>query len=154
MGSFAVRLSETATTWAATVAPVAERVAQMLWSSVRKSYEKDRLATRLTQHHRCAVKGVLRQLPPTLPRPESFCRICGSKTAARRTYCSSCAQTLTTAGLIKAAVKGRIAAQSDQAQEQRAQTQQKHATARWAWKESMNPPSSMGKPIRTKSVRD
>lgn len=150
MGSFAVRLSETASTWAAAVAPIAERVAQMLWSSVRKSYEKARLPTRLTQLHRCEVKGVTPQQPPMPPPPESFCRVCGTKIRARRSYCTSCAQTLTTAGLIKAAVKGRVAAQSDLAQEQRAQTQRIHATARWAWKESMNPAWLTEETYRTK----
>jgi hypothetical protein len=37
MGSFAVRLSETAPTWGRAVAPVAEWVARTLWSTNRKA---------------------------------------------------------------------------------------------------------------------
>ncbi|MGH9682857.1 MAG: CRISPR-associated endonuclease Cas1 [Candidatus Acidiferrales bacterium] len=139
MGSFAGRLSETAATWSGAVAPIAEWVAQALWLTIRKASSKPRLATRLTQLHRCEVKGVLPASPSKAPRPESFCRVCTIAIPRGRTYCASCSMTLTTAGLIKAAVKGRVAAQSDQAQAHRGKTQQGHATARYAWKESMNP---------------
>jgi hypothetical protein len=137
MGSFAVRLSETAPTWANAVAPVAERIARILWSTTKKPSRNERPPTRLTQDHRREARGlplVTRQVSP--PRQESFCKNCGVQVGRRRTYCASCAIELNREGLIKAARIGRIAAQSDQAQELRAETQRQHARARAGWNPS------------------
>lgn len=68
--------------------------------------------------------------------PASFCRHCSVEITRRRTRCAACAIVLTTAGLVKAAQQGRIAAQSDQAQERRAETQRRHRSAKASWKES------------------
>jgi CRISPR-associated endonuclease Cas1 len=133
LGSFAVRLSETAIAWAQAVAPVAERVARMLSSTMQKPIRRWRQPTTLTQNKRREVKGS----PPAaliLPqRPASFCRDCGVEINRRRTRCGACANVQTTAGLVKAAEQGRIAAQSDQAQERRAETQRRHRSAKAAW---------------------
>ncbi len=58
MGSFAMRLSETALTWGRAVAPTAEWVAQALWNSSKKSatYIQD-VPTRLTQRRRSEGRG-------------------------------------------------------------------------------------------------
>jgi hypothetical protein len=135
MGSFAVRLSQTAPTWANAVAPVAERIARILWSTTRELDRNKRPPTRLTQDHRREARGipiVTRQVSP--PRPGSFCRNCGAEIGRRRTHCASCVVELNTAGLIKAAHAGRIAVQSDQAQQLRAETQRQHAATKAAWK--------------------
>jgi hypothetical protein len=42
-----------------------------------------------------------------------------------------------TAGLVKSAEQGRIAAQSDQAQERRAESQRRHRSAKASWKECL-----------------
>ena len=78
MGSFAIRLSETALTWAHAVAPFAEMVARTLWSTIRKQVRHHRPATRLTQVNRREARAI-ESAPPaaTLPHPESFCRECG-----------------------------------------------------------------------------
>ncbi len=52
MGSFAVRLSETAPTWGRAVAPFAEWVARTLSSTISKPNRQIGPATRLTQRHR------------------------------------------------------------------------------------------------------
>jgi CRISPR-associated endonuclease Cas1 len=140
MGSFAVRLSETAPTWATTVAPVAERIARILWSTTTKGSRKELPPTRLTQDHRRAARGLpggTHQVSP--PRPESFCRDCGAEIGRGRTRCATCSNVLNTAGLIKAAGQGRIAAQSDEAQVRRADTQRRHEAARADWQPSDDP---------------
>jgi CRISPR/Cas system-associated endonuclease Cas1 len=58
MGSFAVRLSETARTWGRAVAPIAEWIARELWSTTKKSTCLLVPATRLTQTHKREAKGV------------------------------------------------------------------------------------------------
>jgi hypothetical protein len=57
ISALAIKLCETADTWRKLVAPVAEYVAQALWSSTSKSCSAPRLATRLTQRRKRAVKG-------------------------------------------------------------------------------------------------
>jgi CRISPR-associated endonuclease Cas1 len=136
LGSFAVRLSKTAIAWAQAVAPVAERVAKMLSSTIEKPRRRWRQPTTLTQNNRREVKGSP-PAAPILPQvPASFCRDCGVEMSRRRTRCATCANVVTTAGLVKAAKQGRIAAQSDQAQERRAETQHRHRSASAGWKDS------------------
>jgi CRISPR-associated protein Cas1 len=134
MGSFAVRLSQTALTWANAVAPVAERIVQILWSTTTKPSRSERPPTRLTQNHRRERRGlpaITRKVLP--PRPESFCKNCGVEIGKGRTYCAPCAIERNTVGLIDAAKRGRVAAQSEQAQEFRAESQRRHEAAKAAW---------------------
>jgi CRISPR-associated protein Cas1 len=49
MGSFAIRLSETAATWGRAVAPIAESVARSVGSTIKKQIRSSLPATRLTQ---------------------------------------------------------------------------------------------------------
>jgi len=136
MGSFAVHLSETAIAWAQAVAPVAERVARMLSSTIQKPLRRWRQPTTLTQNNRREVKGALPAAPIHPQRPASFCRDCGTEISPRRTRCAACANVQTSAGLVKAAEQGRIAAQSDQAQKRRAETQRRHRSAKADWQDS------------------
>jgi len=58
MAALAVRLAETASTWGRAVAPVAEWVAQALWSpSSRSANKKHFVPTRLTQRRRSEGRG-------------------------------------------------------------------------------------------------
>jgi CRISPR-associated endonuclease Cas1 len=137
MGSFAIRLSETAPTWARAVAPFAEMVARTLWTTIRKQVRHHRPATSLTQLHRREAKVALSGTPQVpLPHAQSFCRECGAEIGRGRTWCAPCSIVSSTAGLIKAAQRGRVAAQSDLAQSRRAETQRGHATAKAAWQVS------------------
>ena len=136
MGSFAVRLSETAPTWASAVAPIAEFVARALWSVSSNSRSQKLPATHLTQLHRCEVKGVLPKVSAPPARPQSFCRDCGATIGRGRSYCAICSNTLNSAGLIKAAELGRIASHTDEAENRRAETQRKHAVAKASWQAS------------------
>jgi hypothetical protein len=136
MAPFVAQLSETARTWSGAVASFAEMVARTLWSTTHKPSRQRRPATRLTQLHRREAKNASPIFQPAPPRPESFCKECGVVITRGKTRCVSCANGLNTSGLIKAAQKGRVAAQSDQAQTRRANTQRAHSKAKAAWKSS------------------
>ena len=80
-------------------------------------------------------------MPPVLPpapppRPESFCKDCGTKIARGRSYCWECGIEASKIGIVKAAERGRVAAQSDQAQRMRTDTQLRHAAAEAQWQPS------------------
>lgn len=109
----------------------------MLWSSTTRVSRQRDLPTRLTQDHKREARGlpvVARQVLP--PRPESFCKDCGVEIGRGRTYCAPCAIDRNTVGLIDAAKRGRAAAQSDQAQAFRAESQRRHGAAKAAWSPS------------------
>ena len=57
MGSFAARLTETALTYGRAVAPVAEWVSRILWSTLKKPSRQIYPATRLTQSRRRQARG-------------------------------------------------------------------------------------------------
>jgi len=137
MGSFAVRLAETASTWGRAVAPIAEWVSRTLWSSRSRSSRQFIPATRLTQSHRRRGNGRSSGLPvehpPKLP---VVCGVCGALIKAGQRYCASCAPVISKAELVKAARRGRVAAHSKEAQARRAETQRRQHTARRAWRPS------------------
>jgi hypothetical protein len=137
MGPFAMQLAQTSSTWASAVAPVAERVCRVLWSGIRKQIRHHRPPSRLTQLHRREAKGISIQPTPTSPpRVDSYCKECGAKIGRGRGHCAACTVKLSTAALLEAAPRGRIAAQGDEAQARRSETQLRHRAATLAWKSS------------------
>jgi hypothetical protein len=137
MGTFAVRLSETAPTWRRAVAPFAEWVATELWSTVQKPNRQRLPATRLTQSHKREAKGIFGILPIlTPPKPLRICRGCGAPIVYGKNFCSSCGLVIARDELIAAAKRGRIAAQSPEAQARRAETRTQNAAHQRAWKKS------------------
>jgi CRISPR-associated endonuclease Cas1 len=134
MGSFAIRLSETALTWARAVAPFAEMIARTLWSTIRKQVRHHRPATRLTQVNRREARAIeSAPLAARIPHPQSFCRECGVEIWRGGRHCANCANALNTVGLIEAAKTGRVAAQSEAAQTRRSETQLRHRAAMDLW---------------------
>jgi hypothetical protein len=140
MGSFAVRLSETARTWGRAVAPIAEWVARELWSTVQKPNRQRLPATRLTQSHKREAKGISStfsiQAPP---KPLRVCRGCGAPIIYGKNFCSSCGVVIARDELTKSAQRGRIAAQSSEAQARRTETQRRNANAQLKWEKSGQP---------------
>ncbi|MGB6481993.1 MAG: CRISPR-associated endonuclease Cas1 [Candidatus Acidiferrales bacterium] len=136
MGSFAVRLSETAPTWARAVAPVAEWLCRTLWTSQRKPRDL-RLPTHLTQSHRRQVKGGP-PLPDAIPLqpPPRVCKICGVQIGPASTYCTSCTRSVSRDTMIEAAKLGRIATHSPKAEALRGTTQRRQQAAQRAWNPS------------------
>jgi CRISPR-associated endonuclease Cas1 len=132
--ALAIRLSETADTWRKLVAPVAEYVAQELWSSISKPTSRLPrllLASRLTQTHRRAVKG---STAPAVnqPKPEHVCRSCGAKIPKDTKLCSKCAKQAT----LKNFRVGRKNAQQPESLVKRSATQRRHRQAIQDWKPS------------------
>ena len=72
-------------------------------------------------------------------RPPAVCRLCGAPIRFGRTYCASCAVTVSKQGLVKAARLGRVAGHSREARARQAEKQRRHAAAKRAWRPSDQP---------------
>ena len=145
MSSLAIKLCETSGVWRRQVAPVAEYVAQELWSSVSKptsasSAARQLIATRLTQRNKREARGAP-SLPPSVraPRRENLCRGCGKTILDGGTNCARCAVGDATKNMLDAARIGRDTANGPEAQLKRASTQHKNALAQHSWKPSNQP---------------
>jgi CRISPR-associated endonuclease Cas1 len=139
MSSLCVRLSETAQTWGALVAPIAEWLVRILWETLPKPKRTVRPspATPLTQSHRREGRGLaLLPLVLSAPKPLTVCKECGAPLVKGKQFCSSCGFAFARTELIQAAQRGRIAAQSPEAQARRTQMQRQNAVAQAAWKRS------------------
>jgi CRISPR-associated endonuclease Cas1 len=137
MGPFAVRLSETAAIWRRAVAPIAEGVAQQLWSTTRKRTQSELSPTHLTQAHRREAKGTL-SAPrrPVAARAENLCRGCGKSINPGRERCANCAVSPATERLAIASRLGRAAAKAPEALAKQADSQRRHSRERSSWDES------------------
>jgi CRISPR-associated endonuclease Cas1 len=135
VAALVIRLSETADTWRRFVAPVAEYVAQELWSSISKPAStpaRRRIATRLTQSRKRAVKGS--EVPSVkVPKPERVCRGCGKAVQGTSVHCAECDIDIATKRLVEVAKEGRVAGHTPEAIAKEAATHRKHAQARAAW---------------------
>lgn len=140
MAALAVRLSETAPTWGRAVAPIAEWVAQSLWTSARKTARLDQiLPTRLTQRRRSEGRGKEFVLSTkAAPQPEKICAGCGATTRTGR-HCPKCGRAVSGEKLTELAKIGRVVAQSPEAQKRRSETQRLHEAAKRAWDSSAKP---------------
>lgn len=138
MAPFASRLSETTPTWGRAVAPIAEWVARVFWSTIRKPDAP--FATRLTQGNKRQAKGAP-SLAPALGglRPQTLCRGCGKNIPAERTHCAQCSIGGATERLADAARLGRLAAKTPEALAKQADSQRRHANARSSWNPSSQP---------------
>jgi CRISPR-associated endonuclease Cas1 len=140
MAQLAIKLSETAPTWGRAVAPLAEWVAETLWSGRRKTNGVVSLPIRLTQRHKREAKGRL-LLPPPIPTPrrENVCRGCGKTIQQRSTNCSQCQIDGATERLVDAARIGRVAARSPDARAKQITSRRRHAQACLEWDASTQP---------------
>jgi len=140
MGEFAQQLSETARTWRDAVAPYAERCAKILWSTVAGAFNNRFNATPLTQNRRRAAKGgATASVSNPLPNPPTVCRHCGKPIRRGTESCSTCSKVNSREALLKAAQKGRIAAQQPQALARLGEKQRSHRLAELAWKPEDKP---------------
>jgi CRISPR-associated endonuclease Cas1 len=150
MGSFTVRLSETAPTWSRAVAPIVERVSRTLWAKRSRPYRQSVPATRLTESHRRQAKGEpVSPIVSNTPIPQKVCKICGISIKRSDNYCASCAVSVTRESLIKAAQYGRIASHNRGAENLRGETQRRQHAAKRAWR-----PSDLPEWLNEKSYRE
>jgi len=140
MSSLAVRLSETAPNWGRAVAPIAEWVAQSLWTSARKTARRDQmLPTRLTHRRRSEGRGKEFVLDTqAAPYPDKICPGCGATTRLGRN-CPKCGREISREKLIELAKVGREAAKSAESRRKHSETQQRHEAAKRAWRSSPKP---------------
>lgn len=140
MAPFAARLSETASTWGHAIAPIAESVARMLWSGIKKQVRSGLPATRLTQGLRREARGLSSVVPPqTPPKPLRVCRSCGASISPGKNFCFACGVVDSTERLVDVARRGRVASHTEGAQARRAETQRRNALAQHTWKQSDMP---------------
>jgi CRISPR-associated endonuclease Cas1 len=140
--SLAIKLCETSDTWRRLVAPVAEYVAQEIWSSASKPTKskltRQLIATRLTQRNKREVKGS-DVLEGKQPKPEHVCSGCGKPIKAERNHCANCAIDGATERLVNAARIGRVAARTPEVLAKQADSQRRHSRARSSWDKSSQP---------------
>jgi len=139
--SLAIKLCETSDTWRRLVAPVAEYVAQEIWSSISRptsNLAQHGIATRLTQRNKREVKGS--DVPGVKrPKPEHVCSGCGKPIRPERNHCANCAIDGATERLVDAARIGRVAARSPDARAKHAASRRRHAQACSEWDASRQP---------------
>jgi hypothetical protein len=150
MGSFAVRLSETAPTWARAVAPIAEWIAREFWSTIRRPDAP--FTTRLTQANKRQVKANTIPFTPPAPQPENICLGCGKPVAKASTRCAICAVEASREKMLEVARRGRIASKSPESRARVAVTQRRQQTARWSW-QSSNQPSWLTEEVYTNKIQ-
>jgi len=132
----AIKLCETSDTWRKLVAPVAEYVAQEIWSSASKpssvsKIARQLIATRLTQRYKREAKGG--DLPKVgQPKPEHVCSDCGVKIPVDGQRCWKCSKRVTGVNF-KA---GRKCAQQPEHLAKRAATMRRHKQAIRNWEPS------------------
>jgi CRISPR-associated endonuclease Cas1 len=139
MASFVAQLSDTAPTWARAVAPIAERVAQMLWSTVRKPSAESRLPARLTRRHRREARY---EMPLGSEEPSGTppsCPGCGSPLKRRTARCAACESKEATKRLVEAAEQGRLRAHSAEAKVSRAESARRNRRAQREWNDADQP---------------
>jgi CRISPR-associated endonuclease Cas1 len=133
-------LSETSTQWAKHIAPFAEWLTRTLWSAKGKTAEQKTPPTRLTQSNKYTVKGAT---PPSVAAPvaktERVCATCGIRPALKGNNCPDCARELYREEMIDIAKRGRVLANTPEANAKRVEKQAKQWAARWAWKPEDQP---------------
>jgi CRISPR-associated endonuclease Cas1 len=134
MSSLTERLSETAPTWARAVAPVAEWVAQALWSSAGKSARTGpNLPTPLTQRHRTEGRGKKFQVRTNpISRVEKVCEVCGAEGMKNR-YCKSCAVEVSRENMAQVAIIGHSHPKTQRVKNRIAERISDHAVANTWW---------------------
>jgi CRISPR-associated protein Cas1 len=135
MASFATRLTQSLPAWRQIVAPVAEWVSGVLWSTF-KQHRRKLPPTHLTQSRRRYAKGKPHLRIAAPPRPPRLCRTCGKEVTRGYERCGSCKVAVCRGELIKAAQKGRAASHSSEAEAKRGEGRRRHAAAIRAWRSS------------------
>jgi CRISPR-associated endonuclease Cas1 len=139
MASFTAQLSETALIWARAVAPVAESVAQALWSSRKHADSEQLLPTRLTQRRRTEGRGkMFKPVAPPHVSGTRICELCGAE-GIRNRYCRSCAVDVSRANMTRAALIGHAKPKTASQRRRISRRLSEHAVANTWWSPSNLP---------------
>ena len=139
MASLIEQLSETAPIWARAVAPVAEWVAQALWSSRKNANTERLLPTRLTHRRRSEGRG--KEFTPDagpVVRRTKLCELCGAEGITNR-YWRSCGVEVSRENMTRAALIGRERPKTAQKRKQISRKLSDHAVANTWWSPSSLP---------------
>jgi CRISPR associated protein Cas1 len=126
MASFASRLSESSPAWRQIIAPTAEWVSRILWTTFKHSRKS--APTHLTQSRRRYTKGTPHLVVTTPPKPPDLCRTCGRPANSGYERCGKCRIAFNTEVLIKAAKTRRLLSHSPKATAKRIAGRKRHVT--------------------------
>jgi CRISPR-associated endonuclease Cas1 len=139
MAALAARLAETALTWGRAVAPVAEWVAQALWSPPSRSAHKKHVPTRLTHRRRTEGRGRrVKALANPVPRQMKICEVCGAEGVQNR-YCPSCAVEVARRHMAQVALIGHAKPRTPRVKARISRALSNHAVANTWWEPSSLP---------------
>lgn len=163
MASLTKRLAETAPTWGRAVAPVAEWVAQALWSSTSKLATKEpNLPTRLTQRRKSEGRGNTFTMRTNIfPRHLKICAVCGAEGVTGR-HCGACAAEAARRTMADIASLSHIKPKSKKEKTRISKVLSNHAVANTWWDPSSLPiwlteecyVQRIQPQLKTKKVRD
>jgi CRISPR-associated endonuclease Cas1 len=140
MAPFTAKLSQSSPAWRQLVAPIAEWVCKVLWSTVRHNGRRAPAPTHLTQSNRRYAKGLPRLRSVSPPQPPHLCKTCGARVITPGCdRCGSCKIAVCTEELIKAARKGRLLSHSPDATARRIEGRRRHAAGIRAWNPADQP---------------
>jgi len=139
MAPFAAKLSESSPAWRQILAPIAEWVSRVLWTTFKNSRKWTSAPTHLTQSKRRDAKGKPNLHSLLLPQPPSLCRTCGKNATKGYERCASCRATITTETLVRAARAGRLLSHTPEAKAKRVAGRLRHAAAIRDWKPADQP---------------
>jgi len=130
----AKKLCETANTWRRLAAPVAEWVAQALWSSSRNSAKGEQvLPTRLTRRRKSEGRGNTFELKiKPIPRSTKICEVCGAEGVKSR-YCKVCAVEAARENMAQVALMGHSRPKSKRFKDRISKRISDHAVANTWW---------------------
>ena len=121
------------------VAPIAEWVAQALWSSRKNANTEQLLPTRLTHRRRSEGRG--KEFTPDaapIVRRTKLCELCGAEGITNR-YCRSCGVEVSRENMTRAALIGCERPKSAQKRKQISRKLSDHAVANTWWSPSSLP---------------
>jgi CRISPR-associated endonuclease Cas1 len=139
MAKLAEMLTETSSAWRHCVAPIAEQISRMLWSTIRNNGRFVLPPTYLTQSSRRYAKGKPKIRIVLPQRPPHICVTCGRKVTREHCYCSRCKVAITSKAMIEAARKGRLLSHTSRAESKRAKSRRLHFAAQKNWDPSAQP---------------
>lgn len=139
MAPFATSLSESSPAWRQILAPIAEWISRVLWTTFKNGRKWMSAPTHLTESNRRDAKGKPHPHFSSLPQPPHLCRACGKNATRGYERCGKCRIALSTKTLIKAAEKGRLLSHTPKARAKRIEGRKRHAAAIRTWNPADQP---------------